>query len=248
MKNRAIVWIAFYLIVTFLVFQNLGYASQGHDITAADILRHMRSTSSEIEDYTVRLRAEIDMEKVRVPPMDITVYYKQPDKIHLQSKGFAMLPRDGIFINPNRFSKEDFYMSLLGKETLKNVETYKIELVPRKEKIKIRKLTMWVDPERWIFLKVHTVSWRGLSAHVDFEYALFQDKYWLPVSAIAIINFAGFKGFSPYYKMLGREKENASESGDKTGRITIQFSDYKINVGLSDSIFEQQKDVLPNIE
>jgi outer membrane lipoprotein-sorting protein len=236
------------LIVTFLVLPNLLYASQSHDITAADILRHIRSTWSEVEDYSVRLQAEIDMEKVRVPPMDIMVYYKQPDKIHLQSKGFAILPRDGIFINPNRFSTEAFYMSLLGKETLKNVETYKIELVPRKQEIKIRKLTMWVDPERWIFLKVHTISLRGLSAHVDFEYALFQDKYWLPVRAIAIINFTGFKGFAPYHKMFGREKESDSEAGDKTGRITIQFSDYKINVGLSDSIFEQPKDVLPEVE
>ena len=248
MNYRAHVWILFYLMATFLVFQNWGYASQGDDITAADILRHLQSKSSEIEDYTVRLRAEIDMEKVRVPPMDITVYYKRPDKIHVLSKGFAMLPRDGIFINPDRFSQEAFYMSLLGKETLKNIETYKIELVPRKEEIKIRKLTMWVDPDRWVLLRVHTISWRGLSVYVDFEYALFSDKYWLPVRAVANINLSGFKGFSPYYKMFGREKENASESGDKTGRITIEFSDYKINIGLSDLIFEQLKDVLPHVE
>jgi len=221
----------------------LGYSSQGREITADDILRHLQSAFAEVEDYTVRLHAEIDMEQVRVPPMDVTVYFKQPDKIHLQSKGFAMLPREGIFMNPNRFSKENFYMSLLGKETLKNVETYKIELVPRKEEIKVRKLTIWVDPERWIFLKVHTISWRGQSAQVDFEYTQFQDNYWLPVRATATINLKEFKGFSHFFhKMPGRERENAAGSGAKTGRITIQFSDYKINVGLSDSIFEQESE------
>ena len=232
------------VFLTLFIFLIISTPTRGSEVTVPEVLKHLQSTFSQIKDYKVRLHVEVDMEKVNVPEMDVIVYFKQPNKTHLQSKGFSMLPRQGLFFNPNQFNREDYYMSYLGKDTFNKIAVYKIELVPRKDEIKIRKLLMWIDPKRWITLKIHTVSWQGQSAEVEFDYSLFQDRYWLPVQAIATINLKGFRGFSKFHNGHGSEKGGGAESAGKKGRITIQFTDYEINTGLSDFIFETRDVVI----
>ncbi len=227
-------------ILLLLLAGSADWPALGSDLTANDILDRVRSTFSEIRDYAVKIHAEIDMEKVRVPPMNVEIYFKQPDKIRMKSNGFAMLPKEVVFLNLNRFSGENFYMSLLGKETLGETEAYIIELVPRKEEIKVRKLTLWIDSERWIPRRVHTLSLRGPTVNIDFEYNLFHEKYWLPIRINAKIDMADFKGFPTHHRLPNDEKDGSEESQPKEGKMTIEFSDYRINTGLPDSLFEKE--------
>ena len=238
MKIKFYLLTVLYNAIFLFLFSDGVYPYQNSKITPEEILLHLQSIFKEIKDYTVQLHAEIDMEDINVPPMDVTVYFKQPDKIHLHSKGFAMLPREGMFINPGRFTKENFYVSLIGIDTVKNIETYKMELVPRREEIMTRKFIIWIDPIKWIILKMHTISWQGQSAQISFEYTKIENKYWLPQSTIADISLTGFKGFSNMMEMPGREDKKADNVSTKKGKITIHFFKYKINTGLSDSIFE----------
>ncbi|MBW2610245.1 MAG: outer membrane lipoprotein-sorting protein [Deltaproteobacteria bacterium] len=240
MKNRFRSWLIGLSVLATLLFQGFDYPTKGNELTADDILRNLQSAFAKIEDYTVLLHVETDIKQVRVPQMEIKVFFKQPDKLHLQSKGFAMLPREGMLINPNRFRKEDFYMSILGKETFKDMETFKLELVPRKEKIKVRKVIIWVDPVKWISLKIDTITWHGQSIKIDFEYRKFLDRYWLPVKAKAFVDLSGFKGFSSFHERSGWEKGSGTGFMDKKGEITVQFYDYRINEGIPDSIFDQE--------
>ena len=240
MKNRFRFWLLWLSVLVMLLFQGFDYSAKCNELTVDDILRNLQSTFTEIEDYTALLHVETDIKQVRVPKMEVKVFFKQPDKLHLQSKGFAMLPREGMLINPNRFSKEDFYMSILGKEIIKDMETFKLELVPRKEKIKVRKLIIWVDPVKWISLKIDTVTWHGQSIKVDFEYRKFLDRYWLPVKAKAAVDLSGFKGFSSFHEMPDWERGAGTGSMDKKGEIIVQFYDYRINEGIPDSIFRQE--------
>ena len=229
---------SFILLLFFVV--RLGGPAHGSDLAANDILERVRATFSEIRDYAVNIHAEIDMENVRVPPMNVEIFFKQPDKIRMKSKGFAMLPKEVVFLNLNRFSGENFYMSLLGRETLGQTEAYVLELVPRKEEIKVRKLTLWVDSERWIPLRVYTISLRGPTVNVDFEYDLFHEKYWLPVRINAKIDMADFKGFTTHHRFPNDEEDDMEKSQAKEGKMTIEFSDYRINKGLADSMFEKE--------
>ncbi|MBW1767987.1 MAG: outer membrane lipoprotein-sorting protein [Deltaproteobacteria bacterium] len=239
MKNRFRFWLIWLSASVMLLFQGFDYSAKCNELTVDDILRNLQSTFAEIEDYTVLLHVETDIKQIRVPQMEVKFFFKQPDRLHLKSKGFAMLPREGMFINPNRFSKEDFYMSILGKETFEDIETYKLELVPRKEGIKVRKLIIWIDPVRWISLKIDTVTWQGQSIEVDFEYKRFLDRYWLPIKAMAMVDLAGFKGFSSFHERPDWKEGGETGPGDKKGEITVQFHDYRINEGIPDWIFEQ---------
>ena len=223
-----------------LLLQGFAFQSWGDELSANDVLKNLQKTFAEIEDYTVLLRVKTDIQQIRVPQRDVKVFFKQPDKLHLQSKGFAMLPKEGMFINPNQFNREDYYMSLLGKENLKGRSAYKLELVPRNVKVRVRKLIIWIDTARWVSLKIDTVTWRGQSIEIQFDYEKFQDKYWLPIKATATVDLEGFRGFSSFHDRHGWEDESETEDSAKPGEIIVQFRDYKINEGIPDSIFEEE--------
>ncbi len=239
MRNRFKFLSVFLLTLTALLLQGAVSPARGDDLTAEDVVRNLQSRFAEIEDYTVLLSVESDIEAFRVPRMEVKAFFKQPDRLHLESKGFAILPREGIFINPNNFRPEDFYMTVLGKENSKDSELLKLELVPRKEGIKVRKIVLWIDRVRWIALKLDIVTWEGQSFQVDLEYDKFQDRYWMPVKATAMVDLSGFKGFSGFHGRPGWEEPGRAGSSEMKGEITVRFYDYRINEGIPDSVFNQ---------
>jgi len=220
-----------------LLLHGLHCPSLCDEITADRILKHLQTRFAEIDNYMVLLNIKTDIAQIRVPQMEVMVFFKQPDKLHLESKGFAMLPREGLLINPNRFKKEDFYMSIQGKETIEGMETVKLELAPKKEGIKLRRLALWIDPVRWIILNVETITWQGQSFKVTFEYEKFHERYWLPASALITVDMKEFKGFSSFHDMHGWGSETTAN--ESMGKIIVKFLNYRINQGIPDSIFEQ---------
>jgi outer membrane lipoprotein-sorting protein len=227
-------------LILFLLIAGLSFAQQNSEFSIDEILRRLHAGFAEIQDYTTQIRAEIEMEDVSIPSMDVTLYFKQPDKVHLKSDGFAMLPREGMILNPGRFNNENFDITFLQKDTLNTIDTIKLQLIPKGDDIPIRKMHVWVDIDRWIVLRVYSISWQGQSSQIDVEYKQIQDKFWLPVKSVAEIDLMGFTGFANAIKMPEKDKE-AANSRSKKGRLTIHFSNYKINTGLSDSIFEPKR-------
>ncbi len=236
-----------FFAIAILLFQGVNTPVQGNALSLDDILRHLQSTFAEIEDYTVTLKVTSNIRQVRVPQMEAKAFFKQPNKLHLESRGFAMLPREGMFLNPNRFNREDFYMTILAKETLKGRETFKLEMVPRKDHIKVRKLILWVDPLRWIILKIDSVTWQGQSVKVDFEYEQFLERHWLPIKATARVDLSGFKGFSHFHHRPEWDEKKNDGSSETKGEIIVHFYDYRVNEGIPDSIFTK-KNLLQDIE
>ena len=212
-------------------------SSEESNITALEIIEKIQQHFSKIKDYTVDLHAVINMEDVHIPPMDVKVYFKQPDKVFIKSDGFAMLPREGILQNPGKFNQENFYIELTGQEILDSVQTYKLELIPRNEETMARKIKLWIDSEKWTIKRLESTSWQGQKTTINFIYEKIQDKYWLPIRTIADISLTGFVGFGQMMEM--QKKRDLDSKKERTGKLVIHFSNYKINKGLSDSIFEQ---------
>lgn len=208
---------------------------------AEEILNSVEQNLSGVNDYVVDLEADVKMERLRMPRMKAKLYFKKPDKVHFESSSFAMLPREGMFVDPARL-RALYNFRLTGKDTVEKRETFHLELTAKEEKTRLRQLSLWVDPTNWTIVRMQTTPYEGRTLAIDFTYGLQEGKYWL-VSSME----AAFMGFLPdTARATGTlPSEIATQFPDmqrapRGGAVTVRYTNYKVNIGLGDEIFEQK--------
>jgi outer membrane lipoprotein-sorting protein len=214
--------------------------------TAEEILAEVRRLFEGIEDYTVEVIANVDMPGLRAPEMRAKLYYKSPDKLHVESTGLSILPREGVAPDPSRFA-DRFSSRLDGEEDLEGRTVYRLRLMPKKEFKGEFETVLLVDAERFVVWKIEKLNEGEPFLTVDFEYKLVEDRFFLPSQSRAELFIARLPGRpgEGYLSGPGREEieslfSEEDESPPKNGYATVRFEDYRINIGLADSLFEQQ--------
>ncbi|MGH2569142.1 MAG: hypothetical protein ACRDGA_12460, partial [Bacteroidota bacterium] len=172
--------------------------------------------------------------------MKATMYYKKPDKVHFESPNFALLPREGIAVNPT-WLRERFDASLEKMDTIDGRKVQKLQLAAKDASTRLRQLFVWVDLERWTITKMETIHFEGRSLTVAFHYALHEGRYWLPDSMSATFGLATADTVSlPFYSQYAPQMTEMQRP-PRSGSVKVVYSNYRINVGLSDEIFERRE-------
>lgn len=201
------------------------------------MLRYVKANFDAVKDYTATLTAKVDMERLRIPEMKIKIYFKQPNKVHVESKNFAMLPREGLALNPSDLLSK-FDATLMGSEMRNGVKHYKLRLVSKPEKNRPpRESFIWVDGTRWVVTQLESTPMEGRTITVFFEYMAVDGRYTLPASMKASFDF------SVSSDTLTQQMYSGRNSVPRKGSVEIYYSDYQVNTGLSDEIFEQRQTI-----
>lgn len=225
MKNAAKFVLCIFWGFTFLSAQQ---------ITAEKILQSVKANFDAVQDYTAQLTAKVNMERLRIPEMKVTIYFKQPNKVHIESKNFAMLPREGFALHPSDLLTK-FDATLMGTEEKNGALQYKLRLISKPEKgHPPRESFIWIDPSQWTVTHLESTPAEGRKVTVDFEYAKIEGKFILPASLKASFDFEQNPD-SPAERIYSPNRI------PRKGSVEIFYSDYKVNQGLSDEIFEKKK-------
>jgi outer membrane lipoprotein-sorting protein len=207
--------------------------------SADDILSRLEHSYDGLEDYSVTVQAELNMERVRVPQMKVTLYFKQPDKIHFDSEGFAMLPRDGVGFNPLVYTK-NYTGQIVGIDTVEGRRTTKVLLTQKNEDTRIRQLIIWVDAQRWVVVRMESVQHQGRQIRLNMEYGKIENTWWLPVKVGVVLDMVSGSGDG----QQSHEGEIRTPMGrsqlPRKGSVTLTYSDYKVNQHLPDELFEKK--------
>lgn len=204
------------------------------DTAGARILANVDAVMSGVEDFTVRLNVVANIERLSVPPMEVTMFYKRPDKIHFDAKGFALIPKEGIGATLGKLA-ERFTAREAVWDTLHGRSVYRLVLEPRSEKAKVRTMTLYVDPVRWTAERAVSASTDGRSITATFTYASF-DNFWLPTALT--VTFVAPSSGGPEPDLFGSEQSPAPRRQmPRSGTVEIRYSDYRINTGLAEEIF-----------
>lgn len=212
-------------------------------LSAKDILKRMQKSFEEIEDYTVTLDETIKMEGVKIPKREVKLYYKKPNKVHIESKDIAFIPRGGIVINPSYHLKEHFKPLGVEEEILEGIRTYRLTLTSKEASLG-KKAMLWVESKHWSPKKMEITGWEGGTVLVQIEHAIVEGKYWLPKSTLVELNIPSKTPKRRVFESLDdfdARKERLSVRPRK-GTVSISFRDYKVNTGLCDEIFERKND------
>jgi outer membrane lipoprotein-sorting protein len=210
-------------------------------LTGEEVLRRVEAQLATVQDYVVELEAHVDMERLRMPPMEATMYFKKPDKVHFEAPGFAMLPREGIVLNPT-WLRENFDATLSGEDTVRGERAYKLLLLAKEANVRVRQANVWIDPKTWTVTKLETMPYQGRTVAVVFTHAMVEGGVWLPQEFVADLGLAApqvdnsFRLNTPYTPQI-----NEAQRPPRTGKVTVRYSNYRVNVGLRDELFERKE-------
>ncbi len=230
------------ILMTSLVL-NTTFAQKASEVLNADtILARVVKEFADVRDFVVTIDAELKMERVQVPKMHATMDFKKPDKVHFTSQSFLFVPREGITLNPAVLS-ERYDASFLGTETFDGRMLYKLQLAAKEKKTRLRQMYAWIDSTHWTVAKIETIPHEGRTLSLVFTYEFVQEKFWLPARIIFTFGstMEGERVANDSISQPSEQFDQMQRGMPRNGSVTILYSNYKVNVGLEDAIFEEKK-------
>jgi outer membrane lipoprotein-sorting protein len=198
------------------------------------ILKRVETALASVQDYTVALDITADLEQAKIPPMQATMYFKKPDRVHVESQGFALLPREAFSLSPTRLL-ERFHVAGVVADTLEGRRVYRLQLTARDEKTRFREAWLEVSPERWTIDRGRLSFADDRTLIVQFQYARV-GSVWLPSELQVSFSQPGV--VVPENSPLEDQKPVQLGRGAlRRGSVIIRYSGYRLNTGLSDEIF-----------
>jgi outer membrane lipoprotein-sorting protein len=207
---------------------------------AEEVLKNMERVFAPVQDFTVNVVGDVDMENIRVPRTTATMYFKRPDKVHFVSPRFSIIPREGMSPNPERI-RNDYDATTIGWEDLDGRRVLKLQLAARNPKVRLRQAFLWVDPSNWTLAKLTSMPYEGRTLSLEFEQSLVNGSYWLPSKLKALFGSVGEKA-DPMFKTPEGAPNPAPQFEEmqrslRSGAVTFTYSGYRVNIGIPDSVF-----------
>jgi ABC-type Na+ transport system ATPase subunit NatA len=117
-----------------------------------------------------KIQGKINMPTIRVPDFAATLYFKKPDRFHIETKRFAPIPRNSGVFNPFQFDPEKNLFAYLRTETADGriTDVYRVE--PIDSRTPVRYYTVWLGGAPIRVLQVESISFQGTKAVVTIGY------------------------------------------------------------------------------
>ncbi|UCH66492.1 MAG: hypothetical protein JSW63_05020 [Ignavibacterium sp.] len=239
MKTSALKQIIFLLVFIILLSVN-GLFSQTKDPDV--ILNSVKEAFTVIEDYEVDVHIKIDVEFLKVPEGDAKLYFKQPNKIHVESEKFALLPKQGLDFSPLALLDDKYTAIYEGDTTINGIQTCVVKIIPIGSDSDVILSTLWIDQTRDLIMKVESSRKPTGTYTIEFTYEKYQDKYDLP----SLMHFSFTVDRMRLPKGMGGqlEAENGKakeKTGPVIGNVYLNYSNYIVNQNLPDDLFDGPK-------
>ncbi len=186
-----------------------------------------------INDYVVDVKVHMDMKAVQMPDMEAKVYFKEPDKVKIDSKGLFFMPKDVGVINPRKFDPRKFEIAVIDTLTYDGNPAVQLSLVPKSDESGNKNIFLTIDMKDWLIVQIATAPYPGREASAKIRYGTF-DGFKMPIEVKVHLDVKNLKGEG---QMLGHEQRRIDQLN---GNVDIYYSNYKINTNLPDKIFEKK--------
>ena len=208
----------------------------------------------EINNYQVDMVISIAIPAFRMPKKKYKVYFKQPDKIKVKSRGFGLLPKTGMFTSPLenfsnlsniRFSK-DFSRTdpneimLVGDLVL---DSLALDVPNEYARLTFKPtVDVKVDTQNWVITQVLTRIDTVKIMEINNFYDVVDDSFYMPIRS-TVEYYVKDARLSKWINkdigtIMGSNHNMNIESDMVKGLISVNYAKYRVNRGIKDSIFE----------
>ena len=236
MTMRKLKFIFLFLMIIFSIGE---FSPQSKD--PDEILEGVKAAFKKIVDYEVDIRVKIDVDFLKVPDSEAKLYFKQPNKIHVESKKFALLPRQGLDFSPLGLLSVKYTALYEQEDTIRNIPTSVVKIIPLGNDGDIILSTFWVDQSRNLIIRVESTKKPTGTFTIDFTYEKYDDYYELP-SKMEFTFTVDRMMFPRGMDGQSDDEDSNDKSDSKTGKVYITYANYKVNQGLPDELFETEND------
>lgn len=226
------------LLVTLLfAAQSVFVFSQDAEAILAKVVAKINS----VKDYSVDANIKADIPLIKILPVKATIYFKQKDKFKVVSKGIAILPKQG-FTDMNTFlTKKSSYMVVeSGTKMIVDVKTTQVTVIPTNENSEFVLAKLWIDTEKDLILKSQITTRGSGTVAVEYVYGD-QAAFGLPSQINFVVDVKKFKlPKSVAADLHDTDKKEKTDKEKKSGTIVIKLTNYKVNKGISDDVFNKK--------
>jgi len=225
-------------LLALLFFVQMGF-TQTKD--GGEIIDRVKKTFTEVKDYQVDVKIVVDVNFLKVPPTEAKIFFKQPDKVKIKSRGFAMLPKQGLNFTPRSLFEKAYTSFYERDELLEGVKCAVIKVIPLGEVSEVILSTIWIDKQKFVIKKVESTTKMNGTFTIDFDY---EPDTQYPLPSQMVFSFDVSKMNIPN---MGGDMQDPDEPKHKKTKVTkgtvrVVYSNYNVNQGIDDSLFEEKKE------
>ncbi len=201
------------------------------------ILKRLMEKFNYVKDYQVDVKIKIDIDYIQAPQTKAKIYFKQPDKIHIESERLALLPKDGLNFSPSAVLQKKYTSIYEKDDVIGGHKVSIIKIIPLGEGNVIL-TTLYVDTKENLIRKLETTTKSKGTFSIDLNYKD-GSEYSLPSEMIFSFNIDKLNIPSALSGEVEAESEQKTEERNKpvSGKVYIYYYNYKINQGIPDKIF-----------
>jgi outer membrane lipoprotein-sorting protein len=208
---------------------------------ANELARKVKAKLAVVNDYQAKGVMKTDVSFMKVPPSDVTVYYKKPNKFRIKKQdGIAVTPKGGVSINLNSLVASDNYTAVnAGTGTVNGVQVIIIKLLPLDESSEVVVSTLYIHEKELLIYKATTTTKENGTYEMELSYGRFAG-WGLPDKVVFVFNTKDYKlpkGLAFDYDTGTKPVDTKAAAKNTKGRVEIAYSSYTINKGIDDALF-----------
>lgn len=208
---------------------------------ANTLLEKVRNKLDLVKNYEADAIMKTNVSFLKVPQSNVKVYFKKPDKIKIKNeKGISFVPKGAVSINLNTIvSGNNFTVIDAGYTPIKGKQVKILKLLPEDENSNVILSTIYIDEKNAVIVKAKTTTKENGTFELDMTYGRYI-AYGLPDKVFFTFNTKDYKmpkGVTFDYDNAALKNEEEAKK-EKQGKIEIDYSTYKINMGVPDEIFK----------
>lgn len=239
------------LIIILIFVFGLNGEDAGSESAVQRLIRNTQDQFEKARDYQVNMTIELKVPGFRMPRKRYKVFFKQPDKLKIKSRGFGMLPKTGLFTSP-----KDNFDNLRNMRVLKTrreegiayikgdviIDSLKLKMPNEYAKLGFRpSVTVKIDTINWVINNIVTELDTLKLVEITNNYKLFNGNYYMPADS-KVQYYVKDAKLSSWLKnditSIVGQNPIAQDSDMVEGKISITYNDYVINKGIKNSIFK----------
>ncbi|MCE5199946.1 outer membrane lipoprotein-sorting protein [bacterium] len=192
-------------------------ASAAH-VSAEAVMAAVKKQYAKVRDYRVEAVLNVKGPSLSIHNMGMTVYYKKPNKVHVDAKsGMAMVPQGTFFGNPIEDLARGTQPVYMKSECKDGHDCHVIRLDSANGNPGV---TVWVNKKLNLIVATETPGAYGV--RTNWRYDKIDGKYYMPV------------------EIRAQMPSNNPSKPDQRVKVTVRFTNYILNKGIRDSIFQEK--------